>query len=76
MTERYERRRIRSPNQFIHGSFRTKDIGHKGGTKLVVGRLRTGKWATQSLLIGRGEPEAKKRELRKEARYMIKLARR
>ncbi len=76
ITARYERWRIRHPNEFIKGSFRTHDIGRVGFSKRIAGRLKkTGKWATQSLLISHAEPPAMIQKLRAEARAMIRRAR-
>ena len=72
ITERFERHRIRDPNDFIEGSFRTHDIGKKGFSKRIAGRLKgTGEWATQSLLISRDEPPAMKKQLRRNAENML-----
>lgn len=73
ITKRYERWRIRNPDKFKKRSFRTHDIGRKGYSKRIAGQLKkTGKWATQSLLISRNEPEYKKKKLRKNAKNMIR----
>lgn len=73
MGGQYERWRIRSPQQFIPNSFRTHDFGKTGYSKRIAGRLRaTGKWATQSILISRAEPEFMKRQLRRQAKDMIR----
>jgi hypothetical protein len=49
---RYLRIRVRKPTDFKPGSFRTQDIGRKGHSKRIAGKLkRTGKWATQNVLI-------------------------
>lgn len=73
MTANYERWRIRSPKAFKAGSFRTHDIGRKGYSKRVAGRLsRTGKWATQSLLISRSESPRMVEKLRGEAMAAIR----
>lgn len=72
VTAHYERWRIRSPKAFKAGSFRTHDIGRKGYSKRVAGKLsRTGKWATQSLLISHMEPAPMKARLRREAAAAI-----
>ena len=72
MTRRFERHRIRNPDEFIKGSFRTQDIGKKGLSKRIAGRLKkTGRWATQSILISRQEPVSMKRRLRKSAKELI-----
>ena len=72
VTERFERHRIRDPNDFIEGSFRTHDIGKRGFSKRIAGRLKsTGEWATQSLLISRDEPPAMKKQLRRNAENML-----
>lgn len=53
-TRRYVRFRIRSPRRFKRSSFRTQDIGRKGHSKRIAGRLKsTGKFATQSILVTR-----------------------
>lgn len=75
VTAHYERWRIRSPKAFKAGSFRTHDIGRKGYSKRVAGKLnRSGKWATQSLLISHSEPPAMKAKLREEAAYIARMA--
>jgi hypothetical protein len=51
---RYLRVRVRAPSQFVKGSFRTQDIGRKGHSKRIAGRLKaSGKWATQNFLINK-----------------------
>jgi hypothetical protein len=56
LTENFARYRIRSPKDFVEGSFRTDDIGRKGHSKRIAGRLKgTNKWATQSILIDRSD---------------------
>ncbi len=46
------RARIRNPNQFQKGSFRTVDVGKKGHTKIVIARpLRKRTTTTQAILI-------------------------
>lgn len=52
-TKKYARYRIRSPKLFKKGSFRTQDIGRKGHSKRIAGILKSGRWATQSMLISR-----------------------
>jgi hypothetical protein len=57
-TERYIRVRVRDPKDFIPGSFRTHDIGRKGHSKRIAGRLKsTGEWETQAWLISRKDLE-------------------
>jgi hypothetical protein len=47
---------VRNPSAFVKGSFRTQDIGRKGHSKRIAGRLKsTGRWATQNFLIPKGE---------------------
>lgn len=54
-TARYVRFRVRDPKRFIRGSFRTHDVGRVGSTKRIAGRLRrSGKWATQAIIIEKG----------------------
>lgn len=54
LTKNYARYRLIDPGKFVPGSLRTHDIGRKGHTKRIAGRLRsTGKWATQAILIAR-----------------------
>ena len=54
---KYKRYRIRSPSKFKKGSFRTHDIGRKGHSKRIAGVLKkSGTWATQSILVKKGEP--------------------
>jgi len=66
MTGQYARIRVREPGSFIPGSFRTHDVGRKGHTKRIAGRLEsTGDWATQSWLIPKKEfSEAKLKQLK------------
>jgi len=72
-TDKFERWRIREPSEFIKGSFRTHDIGRKGFSKRIAGKLKkSGKWATQAILISRAEPEAMKKKLRQKAQYMYR----
>lgn len=53
---KYLRIRVRNPSSFIKGSFRTHDIGRKGHSKRIAGRLkRTGQWATQNYLIKKAD---------------------
>jgi hypothetical protein len=53
-TKRYERFRIRSPNQFQKGSLRTLTLSKKNGLKLIIGRpLGKRITKTQSVLIER-----------------------
>lgn len=76
-TENYERIRINNPDMFEPESFRTHDIGRKGFSKRIAGRLKsTGKWATQSLLISLNETEQTKRKLRDDAFQMKKRSKR
>jgi hypothetical protein len=35
-TKRYKRIRVKSPKKFDRRSFRTKDVGRKGFTKIIV----------------------------------------
>ena len=74
-TTRYERIRIRDPRRFAE--FRIKDIGRKGYSKIIVGRLRnTRRWVTQAVLISRVESQSTKVKLRAKAKNKIRLARR
>jgi len=52
-TKRYARYRIRSPKLFKRGTFRTHDIGRIGHSKRIAGILKSGKWATQAILVSR-----------------------
>lgn len=63
-TRRFDRLRVREPSVFIKGSFRTHDIGRKGFSKRIAGRLKsTGRWATQSILVSHDEPVRMKQRL-------------
>ena len=63
VTEKYIHFPIRETGEFRKGSFRTDDIGKKGFSKRVAGKLKgTGKWATQKYLISREEPTSVKQE--------------
>ena len=55
---KYTHHRRRNPDEFKASSFRTVPISHVShqkkypiGTKAIVGKLKTGKSATQSILI-------------------------
>ena len=53
---KYLRIRVRSPSAFVKGSFRTQDIGRRGHSKRIAGRLKTtGRWATQNFLIQKSD---------------------
>lgn len=70
ITKQFERHRIRDPGEFKPSSFRYHDIGKKGYSARIAGRLKRNGWATQSLLISHREPMSMKRKLRKQARRM------
>jgi len=73
-TEEYARLRIKEPKLFKKTSFRTHDIGRRGHTKRIAGRLKsTGKWETQAMLIPREEysPALARKYLKK---YKLKRA--
>lgn len=54
LTTRFARYRVLSPRLFVTGSLRTQDVGRKGHSKRIAGRLKkSGKWATQSFLVSR-----------------------
>jgi hypothetical protein len=56
LTKNYARYRQINPSKFIAGSFRTQELGLRGHTKRIAGRLKkTGKWATQSILLKRND---------------------
>jgi hypothetical protein len=64
--------RIQDPSKFKKGSFRTHDIGRKGYSKRIAGKLKKrGTWATQAILISRKEKPAMKKKLRESAKKMI-----
>jgi hypothetical protein len=72
LTKNYERHRIRNPKLFIESSFRTHDIGRKGYSKRISGRLKkSGKWATQSILISRKESPSMKKKLRESSEIPV-----
>jgi len=49
---KYIRIRVRNPKSFKKGSFRTHDIGRKGHSKRIAGKLKQkGSWATQAFLV-------------------------
>jgi len=62
-TEKYLRIGVRDTSDFFESSLRTHDIGKKGFSKRIAGRLKaTGKWGTQSFLVSHDEsPEMKMR---------------
>lgn len=46
--------RLRNPNMFNKSSFRTKDVGNKGGLQLILGRLKgRTKTTIQALRVSR-----------------------
>lgn len=54
-TKNYTRYRIRDPKKFVKSSFRTLDIGRPKKHMLVRAKLKkTGKWATQSVMVEKG----------------------
>jgi len=68
-TERFDRYRVREPEEFEKSSFRTHDIGRPGFSKRVAGQLKSsGKWQTQSFLVSRKEPAKRKMKLLKSVR--------
>lgn len=50
-TKRYKRERVREPSLFQRGSFRTIDPGRKGGTKIIIGRLKGKKTTTTQAIL-------------------------
>lgn len=73
ITKQYERWRIREPSEFRKGSFRTHDIGRKGWSKRIAGRLKKGnEWATQAILISRKEPYWVKFSVRQGVKGLLK----
>jgi len=51
---KYVRFRVREPTAFKTGTLRTHDVGRKGHSKRIAGRLKTsGKWATQAFLVAK-----------------------
>jgi len=53
---KYIRIRVRNPSQFKKASFRTHDIGRKGHSKRIAGKLKkSGKWATQAFLVSKSD---------------------
>jgi hypothetical protein len=61
---KYEHHRKKPPSKFIKSSFRNVPISHVShrkkyprGTRAIVGKLKSGKYATQSILI----PKKKRR---------------
>jgi hypothetical protein len=57
-TKHYARERLRNPSEFQKSSFRTYDVGRKGHTKIIIGKLKsTGKWRTQAVLHSRKDYE-------------------
>jgi hypothetical protein len=51
---RYHRIRVCDPKKFKAGSFRAHDIGRRGHSKRIAGRLKkSGKWATQAFLVSK-----------------------
>jgi len=57
-TKHYARERLRNPSEFQKSSFRTYDVGRKGHTKIIIGKLKsTGKWRTQAVLHSRTDYE-------------------
>jgi hypothetical protein len=52
---KYIRIRVRNPKSFKKDSFRTHDIGRKGHSKRIAGKLKSGKWATQAFLVSKSD---------------------
>lgn len=54
--KKYFRARMEHPKTFKKGSFRIKDVGRKGGIKIIIGRPKGKKTTrTQSVLIPKGQ---------------------
>jgi len=71
-TKKYVRYRIRSPKLFVKSSFRTDDIGRPGHSKRIAGILKkTGKWATQAILISKEDYKKGYRVKKVGERYKI-----
>ena len=52
-TKKYVRYRVRNPKSFRKDSFRTLDVGRKGHSKVIIGKTKSGKVKTQSILLSR-----------------------
>lgn len=75
-TKRYARYRIRDPKRFKKSSFRAHDIGRKGHSKRIAGKLKkTGKWATQAILVTRKDYKKGVRVVKKRGRAIIRKRR-
>lgn len=71
-TKRFARYRIENPNKFIKSSLRTHDIGRKGHSKRIAGRLKsTGEWKTQAILIAKSDYMKGLRLKKRKDRYVI-----
>lgn len=56
ITKNQVRYRLVSPKEFIPESYKTKDIGRKGHSQIVMARKKdTGEWANQSVRIARSD---------------------
>jgi hypothetical protein len=75
-TKNYERRRVFNPERCKAKSFRTQRFGSTKSARVACQLKKSGKWATQSVLIYRGEPKARKQKFRKMATKLIKKSRR
>jgi len=74
LTKNYARYRIIDPEEFIKGSFKTMDVGRKGHTKIIRGRLKeNGRWATQAILINKEDYLAGVRVVFKNGRPHINI---
>jgi len=75
-TKKYNRYRIRDPDEFKKSSFRTIDIGRPKRHQLIRGKLKkTGKYATQAVIVEKGTPDGTTREIIKKAKKYPKSPR-
>jgi len=68
-TKNYKRYRIRDPDEFKKGSFRTLDIGQPKKHQLIRGKLKkTGKWETQAVIAEKGIKDGMTKEIIEKAK--------
>ena len=82
-TKNFYRIRVRDPQLFVAGTFRTQDIGRDITKKVdysgrIAGILKTtGKYATQSYLVSRYSPDGRLRdneEVMRDVNYFVEMA--
>jgi len=74
-TKKYNRYRIRDPDEFKKSSFRTLDIGKPKRHQLIRGKLKkTGEWATQAVIVEKGIKDGTTKEIIEKAKKYPKTS--